>query len=355
VQHALAHLKPEGRAALLMPPSAASRRAGRRIRGELLRRGAIRAIVALPPGAAAPHAIGLHLWILQRTRVAAGTVLLVDASPDTLDDAYRNIVKAVETGGAPGHVVPVIDLLNEEVDLTPGRYGSDAAPGADPAVALRENRERLAVVVDALPDLIPEFDTEPGRPLPTVSVGELIRAGQLQLLGPVKTGTEPADAPVLVGEDVVNARSAGNRPDLTPTPRIELQPDDVVIPVLASHLHVRVITEGGPLLGRGLYLLRCDPHLLDPWFVAGHLRTSANERQASSSSSSGTLRFDPRRVHVPRIPVDEQRRHGAVFRRLQRFDDAVREATALSSVLFRYTADSLASGLVHPGQADTSP
>lgn len=52
VQHALARLEDGGTAVLLMPPAAASRRSGRRIRADLLRRGALRAVIALPVGAA---------------------------------------------------------------------------------------------------------------------------------------------------------------------------------------------------------------------------------------------------------------------------------------------------------------
>ncbi|NMO57587.1 N-6 DNA methylase [Actinoplanes sp. TBRC 11911] len=348
VQHALAHVKPDGRAVLLMPPSAASRRAGRRIRAELLRRGAILAIIALPPGAAAPHAIGLHLWVLQRTPTPAGAIVLVDAATDSVDEAYRKIVEAVESGGKAGNVVPVIDLLDEEVDLTPGRHSPAAAGGVDAATALRQGRERLAAIVETLPGLIPEVGTEPGEALPAVTVAELIRAGQVQLLGPVKAGAEAVDRPVLTGDDVANARPPARRTDPSPTPEIDLRPGDVVVPVLASRLHARVVTEEGALLGRGLYLLRGNPETLDPWFLAGYLRTSANERQASSSSSSGSSRFDPRRAQVPRIPVVEQRRHGEVFRKLQLFDDAVREATALSGLLSRHTANSLASGSAQP-------
>jgi hypothetical protein len=104
-----------------------------------------------------------------------------------------------------------------------------------------------------------------------------------------------------------------------------------------------VITEEGSLLGRGLALVRCDPAALDPWFLAGYLRAPANERRASVSSGSG-LRFDPRRAQVPRIPLTEQRRHGAVFRRLQHFDDAIREAATLSGDISRRTAEAFAGG-----------
>jgi SAM-dependent methyltransferase/predicted DNA-binding transcriptional regulator AlpA len=66
VQHALAHLRPGGRAVLLLPPAVASRPSGRRIRTELLRRGALRAVASLPAGAARPSHIPLQIWVLER-------------------------------------------------------------------------------------------------------------------------------------------------------------------------------------------------------------------------------------------------------------------------------------------------
>lgn len=349
VQHAFAHLKPGGTAVLLMPPSAAARRAGRRIRAGLLRRGALRAIIALPPGAAAPHAVGLHLWMLQRSSEPAPTVLFVDTTADPVTDAFAKIVQAVESGGDPGHVVSVIDLLDDEVDLTPARRAPASATDLGGVAALQESSRQLAGIVDRLPALLPAVAAtgEPRGPLPTVSIADLARTGRLQLLGPVRAGTESADIPVLTSEDVTSGGPATGRGELHVSPRIDLKPGDVVVPVVAVRLRPRVITEGGALLGRGLYLLRCDPQALDPWFVAGYLRTTVNERQAGTSSS-GSLRFDLRRVHLPRIPIDEQIRHGELFRRIQEFDDTIRDAAALSVHVSRQIADNLANGVVRP-------
>ncbi|NUR93451.1 MAG: N-6 DNA methylase, partial [Nonomuraea sp.] len=57
VQHCLSHVRPGGLVAILMPPAAASRKAGRRIRANLLRAGALRAVVAVQ---------GSDLWLLRR-------------------------------------------------------------------------------------------------------------------------------------------------------------------------------------------------------------------------------------------------------------------------------------------------
>ncbi|TDD56485.1 hypothetical protein E1286_02340 [Nonomuraea terrae] len=52
VQHCLAHVRPGGLVVIMMPGVAAGRRPGRRVRGNLLRAGVLRAIVSLFPGAA---------------------------------------------------------------------------------------------------------------------------------------------------------------------------------------------------------------------------------------------------------------------------------------------------------------
>ncbi|WP_410002577.1 aminotransferase class I/II-fold pyridoxal phosphate-dependent enzyme [Streptomyces sp. PBH53] len=157
VQHALARLTDGGTAVLLMPPAAASRRSGRRIRADLLRRGALRAVVALPVGAAPPYNIPLHLWVLRRPdrAPAAPEVLLVDTGrfagegrggPDweavreAVTDAWHAFTRAGRLTERPGlaRSVPVIDLLDDDVDLAPARHLPPAAVADGAAVGRRD-------------------------------------------------------------------------------------------------------------------------------------------------------------------------------------------------------------------------
>ena len=85
---------------------------------------------------------------------------------------------------------------------------------------------------------------------------------------------------------------------------------------------------------------------VDPWFLAGQLRSSANEKQ--TSSLGGTMRFDIRRAQVRRLPLDEQRAYGEAFRRLCAFESAIRQAADLGAELVRLTADGLALGVLEP-------
>ncbi|MEV0154253.1 N-6 DNA methylase [Micromonospora sp. NPDC050686] len=365
VQHALAHLRVGGHAVLLMPPTVASRRAGKRIRAELLRRGHLRAVIALPARATAGHGVPLHLWVLCRAAADApppARALLVDAAGGDLAEAGPRILQTwraflatpdAEVGEAGfARAVPVIELLDEEVDLTPARR-QPAVAGQTTGEHLVRTRERLAAVVGDLSKLMPQVTPAPeGHEGEFLSVGELARAGALQVIGPVRAlpgddAEPPAPGPpVLTVQDVLNGEEASGRGDGRLGQEIPLAVGDVVVPMIARQLTARVVTAEGALLGRNLYLLRPNPAALDSWFLAGQLRTSANERQASSLS--GTLRFDVRRAQVRRLALEEQRAHGEAFRRLEAFEAAMRQAAALGAELVQLTADGLARGVIRP-------
>ncbi|MGW3808291.1 N-6 DNA methylase [Micromonospora sp. NPDC005113] len=363
-QHALAHLRVGGHAVLLMPPTVASRRAGKRIRGELLRRGHLRAVIALPPGVAAPHGVPLHLWVLRRAAADApppARALLIDAAGGDLADTAPRVLAAwrafaiapdadVEEAGF-ARAVPVIELLDEEVDLTPARR-QPAVGGEASGEHLVRTRERLAAIVGELPALLPQVTPAPEGPDGLfLTVGELAKTGALQLIGPVRAGTStpaPDGPPVLTVPDVLAGLEASGRVDDRFGQEIPLAVGDVVVPMIARQLIPRVVTADGALLGRNLYLLRPNPAALDPWFLAGQLRTSANEKQASSLS--GTMRFDIRRAQVRRLSLDEQRAHGDAFRRLDAFESAIRQAASLGAELAQLTADGLARGTIRPDE-----
>ncbi|MFF2201625.1 N-6 DNA methylase [Streptomyces sp. NPDC058145] len=366
VQHALARLADGGTAVLLMPPAAASRRSGRRIRADLLRRGALRAVVALPVGAAPPYNIPLHVWVLRRPdrTPAAPEVLLADTGrfagearggPDwqavreAVLDAWRAFDRAGRLAERPGlaRSVPVIELLDDDVDLAPARHLPPAA-AADGAEQLTAVRERLGETLRLTADLTPPpVDPAPPARWPLTTVGELARGGTLVLRSGGTGGR--ARVPVLTDHDVLAGTAPSGTLPESDEEAVVTEPGDVVVPVLGGGTVARVIGEAtrGAALGRNLVLLRPDPAALDPWFLAGFLRGTANHRQASSYASTAT-RLDVRRLQLPRLPFDEQRRYGARFRALDEFERAVRHATRLGEQLVRGMYDGLTDGTVAP-------
>ncbi|WP_030739862.1 N-6 DNA methylase [Streptomyces sp. NRRL S-31] len=373
VQHALARLTDGGTAVLLMPPAVASRRSGRRIRADLLRRGALRAVVALPVGAAPPYNIPLHLWVLRRPdrTPASPEVLLVDTGrfagegrggPDWAAvregvlDAWRAFARAGRLAERPGlaRSVPVIDLLDDDVDFAPARHLPPPAV-ADGAEQLTQVRERLGATLRLTADLTPP-PADPAPPVrwPLTTVGELARGGALVM----RTGGNGGHArvPVLTDHDVLAGTAPSGTLPESEEEAVLTEPGDVVVPVLGGGSVARVVDEAtrGAALGRNLVLLRPDRTALDPWFLAGFLRGTANNRQASSYASTAT-RLDVRRLHLPRLPLEEQRRYGERFRALDEFERALRHASRLGEQLVRGMYDGLTDGTVAPNRPGPVP
>ncbi|WP_289007977.1 N-6 DNA methylase [uncultured Thermomonospora sp.] len=362
VQHCLAHCRPGGLAVLLMPPAAAGRRAGRRIRANLLRRGALRAVITLPLGAVPNTAVPLTVWVLRRPvpdERPPSQVLMVDTSRsgegfvETAGRLWRRFTDDPEADldePGEGRAVRIIDLLDDEVDLTPARHISrpTAAPAIDRVVKLREELVRL---LDELAGMVPPV--EPAQP-GSVSVVTVADLARLNLLEICQASGRPspeaaADRPVLTADDVVAGRPPTGGPDdqgLSGDQPVELRPGDVVVSTLLREAAATIVTEPGALLGRHLVLLRPDPARLDPDYLAGVLCTSANLRHHTSMSSG--YRLDVRRAEIPLPSLEEQRRQGALFRRLRQIVAGLRRAGDLGAELARLIGDGLAEGTLRP-------
>ncbi|MFJ4847409.1 N-6 DNA methylase [Streptomyces sp. NPDC088733] len=378
VQHCLARVRDGGTVVLLMPPAAASRRSGRRVRADLLRRGALRAVIALPAGAAPPYGIPLHLWVLRRPRDGAPPsphLLLVDAAQApggtapggekvpwqtvraTVLDAWTAFDRDGTAGpGAdrPGvsRALPVIDLLDDDVDLAPARHLPPPATGAG-ASELTDVRDLLTDTLRRTCELAPgPARSAPPARWPLTTVGELARAGALVLRAGGQGSRGPGGGPAVLTEHDVLA-GTGPTGTLPEGPQedapVLVEEGDVVVPVLGRGAAARVVdaATAGAALGRNLHLLRPDPAAVDPWFLAGFLRGTANNRQASSYASTST-RLDVRRLQVPRLPPADQRRYGERFRTLAVFEEALRLAGQLGEQLVQGLYDGLTDGTVRP-------
>jgi hypothetical protein len=176
LQHSYAHVAPGGRAIVVMPASVAYRKAGRRIRAELVRRGVLTQVVALPAGMAASHPQAVHLWFLARPADANHggiDVRMVDLTDNDPAGSFEPVPSQLVD-------VPLIDLLDDEVDLTPARYVS-----ASPTDHLAEYTAACEATVNRLRSLrvlLPQLTAGPGAlDGATVRMGELARAGLVEL------------------------------------------------------------------------------------------------------------------------------------------------------------------------------
>ncbi|HZO66589.1 MAG TPA: N-6 DNA methylase [Kribbellaceae bacterium] len=355
VQHCLAHANPSGRVVIMMPTAAATRRSGRRIRGNLLRSGVLRAVISLPGSGPAASAAP-DLWLLRKPCVdqpPPSHVLMVDATgdPSLAERAWRAFL-ADPQGPLPGpsRAVRIIDLLDDEVDLSPQHRLVGAVRPAETARFVPSRTDLLsatAALATNLPDLTVPSERET-RPMTTV--GELVKAGVVVIhQAPLKMTTDTGDTPTLTVNDIRHGRPPSGR--ATPGPgSVTVEPGDVVTMVASRHPVARVIDQGRCLLGPQLLLFRADPDRIDPYFLAGFLR--AGQALGAARGSSLPPRTDPRRVPIPRLPLAEQRRYGEAFRRLAQFADHLAQTAAVGERLIRLGFTGLADGTLTPSSAD---
>ena len=408
VQHALAHLVPGGYAVLILPPATAGRASGRRVRAELVRGGALRAVIALPVGASMPLHVGLQIWILQRPEPGGPehtSTLFVDAaqaaatppgrdgtsvsprtraagrsaSVDWADitervlgawQAFTENPNAFE--GEPGvaRAVGVVDLLDGLVDLTPARLVRASRAGVDPAQLAEEadvRRRDLAKAARALGRAAGYEDWSAAgasaREWRTATVSDLARGGALTLLRTMpegargRTGDGDGDPEALAGRPVLTvsdlARDSGptgSPTDLPAGTTPVIAAGDVLMPVAADApgpaARVAGEDEAGALLGPHIHLFRPDPARLGSWFLAGFLGTEENIAGASTGSSVRSVA--PGRLRVPLLPLEEQRRYGEAFRRLHELRAKARRAVRLAEETARLLSDGLTGGQLLP-------
>ncbi|MEZ0073858.1 class I SAM-dependent DNA methyltransferase [Planotetraspora sp. GP83] len=369
VQHCLAHVRPGGLVAILMPSAAASRRPGRRIRANLLRAGALRAVVTLSAG-------GPDLWLLRRPRPGERqptAILLADAGEDLslVEQAWRAYLAESEPPRG-SRTVRIIDLLDDEVDVSPARHLSARSDTRGLPAARDRFVEASAVLTRAMAETLPDLevlgDGDLGWDAPVTTVAELVRAGLVTVLhSTLKASDEPVETrglqmetpglPVLTADDL----SHGGPPTglAAPAPGlVTIEGGDIV----GSPVTARVIEAGGAVLGPHLTVFRVDRARLDPEFLAGFLRFAAgggrthpNSRSTSSRSTHlGASRVEARRARVLRIPLTEQRRYGRAFQQLLALEDRLTEVAAAGEAFVRLGVEGIADGRLRPRDPSSS-
>ncbi|GAA4211656.1 N-6 DNA methylase [Microbispora amethystogenes] len=353
VQHCLAHVKPGGHVVIVMPSAAAGRRSGRRIRSNLLRSGVLRAVVTLPAGAAPASSMAPALWLLRRPLAEErppSHVLMVNAANDLsiVQPAWQAFCR--DPDGEPplpdgSGALRIIDLLDDEVDVSTGRHLATAATVS--AEGFNHTRQQLVSASAALSSAIPDLPGESSPcDLPLTTVGDLVKAGVITMLhAPLKMALNEGEMSVLTARDVAMGRSPSGRTHQE-SGTVICQANDVVTPVLTHQSVARVIKVSGAVLGPQISLFRVDPDRLDPYFLAGFLRAAGASGVARASSASS--RIDPRRAPIPLLPLPEQQAYGIAFRRLMELESAAQQVAQLSESLVQLGFNGIIDGTLRP-------
>lgn len=357
VQRALYQLRPGGNAVLVMPPSAASSSSGRRIRRQMLGDGHLRAVVALPRGSFHGTALAPHLWLLSRNDGPSGNqpVLTADFSDyltDTQQPDWERISETVlatwtafKSGrelAAESQATPVMALLGDGVDLTPGRHLPLKLPDLEPR-RLERLKHETATAVDALTKSLkytPEAAPEPTSEIRWETIGTLVQDAEISLHRglPSESRRQHGTATIRTvrAESAEWAGEATIEPDQH-VPRI--REGDLLASVYGERIFVRQATDedfdGAPALGT--VIIRTDPRQIDPGFFAGFLASTLAQQQVIRGSTSlgvNTYR-DLMPVRVPLPCIEDQQRYAALFTSLS---GIAADAASLASQAHRLTS-----------------
>ncbi|MFC3965776.1 hypothetical protein [Nocardia jiangsuensis] len=286
IRQCLTQVSAAGLVAVPLPVAAVAGEQARALRGELLRGGVLRALVT---GLDADR----DLWVL-----AAGErvdeVLLLDAAGDVgrVAKVWRAF-RADPADPLPApHVVRGIDRLADRIDLTPPTPVQQC-----PYPALR------ARLLDRPDPGLPQL--APIEPPGAVTLGELVEAEMVAVRQSPPAVAMGGDAPMWTAKDVRLGRAPSRAGDAAAPGAVTARAGDVA--VLVPEGVARVCREEGVLLGPGIELLRADPSVLDPEFLAGVLRAAVEDAGG----------VDLYAVPVPRLTPAEQRRYAAAFVRLR--------------------------------------
>jgi hypothetical protein len=299
-------------------------------------------VINLPSGAA-PHTQGSpHLWILHKPapdEQQSSHIHLMDHAESAWPDIRTDVLARLHE---PEAGIPLIELLDEEVDLMPARHIDDGVRAEDFHATLNAFADSLSHLQTFIRDLGGWRPVQPSFPRTTIA--EQARAGSILVTQVPRTSTPTGKLPMLTTEDVLAHRAPTGRTALSSN-MVTAQPGDVVVSTQGQTVTARVM-ETDVALGGGLLLVRPDPRRFDSNCLAGILRSAAYrlfKRGQTSASTSDLLRLE-----VPLLRLDEQERLGNAFRSLEQLAEAAGQLAAQHADLSELSRTGLSAGTLRP-------
>ncbi len=382
VQLPLTQLSHRGRAIMVLAPGTVFRggaEAG--IRKELVGRGCLEAIIALPPSLYRHTAIASIIWILRRpASVNNDQVLLIDASglgqrsgrrvtlhPDAsgrlqqLYHQWRQHGQVLE-GPIPAHPVAVWDLLREGANLAPRRW--IPRPGQNPEVSLtllKETEDRLRQTTADLKELSePKFTNRlmisQGSPR-RARLRDLAESGYLSSFRGYRleeTGEERPGIPIIQAKDIqhgwvmdptmtVNIDREDRRVQLT-------RPGDVVVLSHPGTIKAGVDRVGGRVASHSLQVLRPNKRFIHPTILAALLNSSWTQELLDGAGTSPNI-LD---LEVPLLDQSDSAILRNILQDLEEHRQRTQRATEAASAVLSALINGIASGSLQPRIDSTS-
>lgn len=371
VRHASERLAAGGRAFVITAQESLSNRRGSIARRDLVARGQLRAVLALPSGMHRPHVSApAAVWCLGPADRADREVLFVDLSASGVRAKVRTELSGDEIAavvacldewerlsavraGLPACAVPAADLLDEVCDLRPVRW----IEHDDQSALARRGRFADSVSeLDAARKLF--LSAEPS--LGTVAIGEvrvhqhtvrelvdqrlvkMIRSRRVDA-GVRSTGGLPLIRPSDLTDMWEVVPSATVDPALLPHAPDVTMPGDVLVLTDGVVLRAAVDDCGGAVVAAPIHTLRCLDETISPLVLAAFLDRSLQQQARGAGSM---WHVDLYRVAVPVLDRSESDRLARVIRTLTEQKKLAEAAARAADQLRDSFVDLMATGLL---------
>lgn len=355
IQHVIHHLAQAGRGYVLLPAGTLFRR-GREadIRRELVRRGAVEAIVSLAAGTAQHTAVPLAIWILRRPTAEPAPVLFIDAGvagsskgggldmqlSAEITDAVREWRAAGKVGDRDGRLarpVSIVELLAADVNLLPSKWVHGASP-VDSNLRRQEFAEavaRLERARAALAEATPDIERlNAGAPSPTswTPIRHLLAAGYAEVIRGVRVRPEECRAGGVRALRTQDVRAGIGQatdpcfvdPDAMRAQPVLTQPGDIIVSPGGGKPVAIVDATGGYVLVFPLQALRIKGEQIDRQVVAAFLESPRNRRFVAGTTY-GYARLDLGELEVPMLPREEAERLSRTLQRIGAYEELAKE------------------------------
>lgn len=361
VQHAIAHVAGDDRRAFVVVPDAAGYRRGKdtRIRAELVRSGSVEAVLGLPTNITPGTNIRRSVWVVSRPGANhhhGGQILFADPMADDAGDAgdaadaLVAVYKNWRRGSAGGvldvrwaRVVPALEILGPEVELTPTRWLTPVVdePATEVVEQLHDVVNEANTALGKIANL-PELDPAALQPrfdrAPRATIRQLMEDGLITVRRGIPKGKLQTG-----GADGFPALTAGffGRHGEPTTMAGPIAPDQLTRPgdiVVVTDMQIRaVVVRQKYVPVAPVHVISITPRsaALDPDYLAECLNSRWNQRFLTGS---GIKHARLPQLEVVVATADEQR---AVVRFLAQMRGAMDAATQLSYALTRLRDDTL--------------
>lgn len=357
LRHALDHVTARGHAYVVLPLGPLFRGgAEAEIRRDLVRRGAVEAVIALPARFAPRTSMPSALWALRGSASADAAsgpppVLFADFSDispsasDRLAEQVASLLVAWRTDGSVVDIedgrassVAAIDLLDRDVNLLPSRriaHKVDDAAVAAYREQFTEQQARLTGLARSAAELpsIPDLDA---RDTPWILLTDLAETGKLSLTRgrPRSRHDEPASADsadvvrVIRARDVADGLESATREPLMMSkantrPMLSVtEPGDVLVAAVGDRrIAATVDWEGGHLFGADVTAVRLTHGAMPPRVAARFLQAPRN---AQALVGTGMPKIDARALALPAFSAEHAAKLDELLVALEAYEAAGR-------------------------------